>query len=461
MSIHTTSHTNTQLTDSAPFDSHRLSNITAEPVIPAQHKNRLTLLRCIVRTVCRRVHLDRFGLRPIQIDPRLMPAFTAVVVEMADISGELGVTDDIKVKMIAETIGISTADVWPVWTEWKAKAESNAAKCSDAAHRALDRLGASSKGHTKLADARTISEALAWWPSRREEVYPRRKGERRANSGLPLWLGEGREERQRTAESKRWTYSREELRMWVGRYGYKAGTVKRYAWTMSREEFDRLVAKKEAKILPAERLSGRKRPGESDYTASIRISAEAPKTRKRAFCVTAARREYCKAFGCKRTTALRRTDGLNAGQVMSLVEQKLSPHGQDETDKTVPNETDNSRENHRLDHNSRGKNVPCASSGDRTVGADEIEIVHQWYQATKGRPLRRENLKKMRQRGKLERNVSDACAWFEADGDDDDLKPIAEAWNDGSRERGNERRQAERHRKAIRSGPLAELTVPA
>lgn len=457
--IHTTRQTNTQPTDSVPSDRLRLSIVPAQPHIPAQHKNRLTRLRWIVRTVCRRVHLDRFGRSPVKIDPRLMPAFTAAVVEMADISGELGVTDDEKVKMIAETIGISSADVWPVWTEWKAKADSNAAKCSDAAHHALDRLGASSKGHRRLADARTIAEALNWGPARREAVYPRRKGERRADSGLPLWLGEWPEERKPTAASKRWTYSREELRLWVGRHGYKAGTVKRYAWTMSRDEFDRLVAKKESKILPAERLSGQKRPGESDYAASIRILAEAPKTRKRAFSVTAARREYEEAFGCSKRTAITRTNGLDAAQVMALVEQKLSPQAAICTDKIVPSCTDTGRENHRLGHNSRTKTVPSAASGDNPVGADEIEIVHRWFRATKGRPLSRENLKKMRQRGKLERNVSEACEWFEQHGDDDDLKPIAESWNDGSRERESERRQAERHRKAVRSGPLSEISA--
>ncbi|WP_411904138.1 hypothetical protein [Methylorubrum thiocyanatum] len=458
MNFHTTHTTNTQATDSVPVDSFRLSTPLADPHIPAQHQRRLTLLRWIVRTVCRRVHLDRFGRSPVEIDPRLMPAFTAAVVEMADISGELGVTDDGKVEMIAETIGIPTADVWPVWADWKVKAEQNAANCSDAAHRALDRRGTASTGHTKLADARAISEALAWWPSRREQVYPRRKGERRVNPGLPLWLGGWREERKRNDASKRWTYSREELRLWVGRHGYKAGTVKRYAWTMTRENFDRLVARKEAKILPAERLSGQKRPGESDYAASIRILDEAPKTRKRAFSVTAARREYCRAFGCKKRTAIKRTNGLDAAQVMALVEQKLSPQAGICTDKVVPTCTDKSGKNHRFDHNPSVKNVPCASSGDRSVGADEIEILHRWYQATKGRPLSRENLKKMRQRGKLERNVSEACEWFEHHGDDDDLRPVAEAWTDHAREQESAARQDAKHRKAVRSGPFVEIT---
>ncbi len=456
--FHTTPPKNVQPIDSVPFDSQYLSTTSAQPTIPAQHRNRFTILQWIVRTVCRRVHLDRFGSHPRDIDRRLLPAFTAAVVERSAISGELGVTDDSKVAMIAETIGIDIIDVWPVWADWKARADADAAMCSAAAHRALDRQGASSKGHKKLADARAISEALAWWPARREEIYPKRKGGRRVNGGLPLWLGSWPEKREKAAGSKKqWTYSPAELRVWKSRHGYEAETVKRYAWTKTREEFDRLVAKREAKILPAERLSGRKRSGESDYAASIRLSAEAPKTRKRAPGVTSARRAYCEAFGCSMSTALRQTTGLDAARVMARVEAKLSPQGQSDTNKVVPPDTDTSGKNHRLAHNLRMDNDLKVSGGDRPIGADDMEILHRWYEAEKGRPLSRDNIKKMRKRSKLERNISEACAWFEANGDDEDLKSAAIAWNDQARDQESARRQDDRHRKAVRSGPLAEI----
>jgi hypothetical protein len=114
-------------------------------------------------------------------------------------------------------------------------------------------------------------------------------------------------------------------RWWKYGLGFDDIEIDTFLAVLTVKEFNARMAEREADLLPPERLQGKKLPGESDWHASLRISAEPKKTRRRAFGVTDARRAYAKAFGCCLKTATRHTAGLDAAQVMALVEAKTAP----------------------------------------------------------------------------------------------------------------------------------------
>ncbi|KQQ04710.1 hypothetical protein ASF56_09805 [Methylobacterium sp. Leaf122] len=120
-------------------------------------------------------------------------------------------------------------------------------------------------------------------------------------------------------------YTHQQRRHWKWTLGFDDVDIDTFLAVLTVAEFNARMAEREADLLPPERLQGKKNPGESDWDASIRIRSEQKKTRKRAFGVTDARRAYAKAFGCCLKTATRRTAGLDAEQVKSLLEARLAP----------------------------------------------------------------------------------------------------------------------------------------
>lgn len=114
-------------------------------------------------------------------------------------------------------------------------------------------------------------------------------------------------------------------RWWKHGLGFGDVEIETFLAVLTVKDFNARMAEREADLLPPERLQGKKLPGESDWHASLRISAEPKKTRKRAFGVTAARRAYSEAFGCTITTATRRTAGMDAADVMALIAAKTAP----------------------------------------------------------------------------------------------------------------------------------------
>ncbi|GJE80906.1 hypothetical protein [Methylorubrum thiocyanatum] len=127
-------------------------------------------------------------------------------------------------------------------------------------------------------------------------------------------------------------YGYPQRRHWKWTLGFSDVEIDTFLAVLTIEEFNARMAEREADLLPPERLSGKKEAGESDWHASIRISAEPKKTRRRAFGVTAARRAYADAFGCSIKTALKHTAGMDAAQVMSVVETRLAPARAAQTD---------------------------------------------------------------------------------------------------------------------------------
>ncbi len=117
-------------------------------------------------------------------------------------------------------------------------------------------------------------------------------------------------------------YTLEQRRHWKFRLGFDDIEIDTFLAVLTVEAFNARMAEREADLLPPERLQGKKNPGESDWEASIRIRSEPKKTRKRAFGVTAARRAYAEAFGCHVRTATNRTAGLDADEIMRMVEAK-------------------------------------------------------------------------------------------------------------------------------------------
>ncbi|AWI91003.1 hypothetical protein C0214_23980 [Methylobacterium sp. DM1] len=109
---------------------------------------------------------------------------------------------------------------------------------------------------------------------------------------------------------------------WKFTLGFDDVEIDTFLAVLTVADFNARMAEREADLLPPESLQGKKQPGESDWHASIRISAEPKKTRKRAFGVTAARRAYAEVFNCDVSTATKRTAGLDMDGVMALVEAK-------------------------------------------------------------------------------------------------------------------------------------------
>ncbi|GJE80907.1 hypothetical protein [Methylorubrum thiocyanatum] len=466
--IDTTSHLNAQPIDFVPDDRLYLSSPT-RPVVAEHLRFRAARLSWAIPAVEKIVrHHRRWGL---VIPDAVWPLYANAMVELSQIRGELGVTDDTWIERLADTLESSDPVARALWDEKKATAEANASRQNVIAHHRLETTGTAKIWHVPLVELMDIAVALNLSVSKKQEIFA--KG---VKTGLPtVNPATGPSFR---GDWARVPYTLAQLKDWCRRLGFAPDTISGNARKLSAEEFHARIAKREAALLPPSRLEGRKLAGESDWHASKRIAKEGPKTRKRAFCVTAARREYAKAFGCSERTSITRTNGLDAAQVVALVDERLSLKGPICTDKDVRVCTDKSQ---KIGHFpltdvsgnvSQGVETEACSEGSSTArkvtrhkrerygyvyayGGEEGLIIHRWHEAKRGRELTEEAARKWHERGTFEKKFFEACEWIVAQDipDDEDgnnpEKDCAAFWLDAYRTQDRKRRASKRSSKLM------------
>ncbi|AWI91005.1 hypothetical protein C0214_23990 [Methylobacterium sp. DM1] len=116
----------------------------------------------------------------VVIPDTIWPLYAAAKVELALIRGELGVTDETHIEILADTMDASDAEARALWAEKKAIAEANDARNRARAHHKLTHTGAAKVWHVELVDLMDVSVALNLSAYMKREIFS--KG---VKTGLP------------------------------------------------------------------------------------------------------------------------------------------------------------------------------------------------------------------------------------------------------------------------------------
>lgn len=383
---------------------------------------------------------------------------TRVIVEYDQIRGRLDVFGGVRLDWLADLFDVSPDAVKPHWNEAVAEAARYHELAYIAAHARLDRTGEAQLHRHKLITGAQISAAFDLTKERKRLIFRAVNGKRR-RARLPDHKPEGETGERWTVEKV--SYSRAELRDWTGRLGFKADTISQNARTLTEAEFRARIAKREAKLLLPDQLDGRKLAGESDYHASVRIRDEAPPTRQRAFGVTAARRAYAKATGCCTRTAVTRTSGMSADEILALVVDQTARAVTPRTDKGVTPCTDKRHQNRPFHGKSHSDHNDTGGDG-YTLRDSDLHHLKEHYRLTHGKELSTALIRQWRKRGKLEDRVYAACEWLTAQANiDPDLAQDAENVVEAMRQARRDRKRMDAVNRALRMGPMGELKPAA
>lgn len=422
------------------------------------------------------------------ISEAVLSLYVAAVVELSHLRGELGVLDADRLERIADTMGLPIAEVTPVWNEHKATAEATAERQLARAMRTLTTTGAAKVWHVELVRLKEVAHALDLRAWRKAMLFPKAANGRRPTTGLPTVTGPepgsfAAERRERAV-----TYTPEQRKDWVNRLGFRPDTLSHNARTLTAAEFHRRIAKREAELLPPERLASLKHPGESDWDASRRIRREAPKTRKRTHGITAERRALASELGVHPDTVKKKTHGWTIGEIAKLRGNPtragqalgLSVNGRPTPDKVVRVTPDMDAKIGHFSHGSRPDYASAGATFQRSIdgssdirkpsrgergpqaysyayGPDEAQILHQWYEANNGKPLTEEAARKWHKRGTFDRNLAQACEWWAEHGNDEELNGCAETWLRTFRERRREEARKGKISRALSGEPIREV----
>ncbi|AWI91004.1 hypothetical protein C0214_23985 [Methylobacterium sp. DM1] len=281
-------------------------------------------------------------------------------------------------------------------------------------------------------------------------------------------------------------YTLVQLKDWCRRLGFSPDTISENARKLSEAEFHGRIAKREADLLPPQRLEGKKLPGESDWHASKRIAKEGPRTRKRAPCITSERRDLAAEMGVHPDTVKKHTKGWTMEQIQALRGDParafsalgLSLRGRSTPDKDVRSTPDKTAKiglfcpTDVSGNESQGVEPEAFSEESSTArkvtrhkrerygyvyayGAEEGSIIHRWHEAKRGRELTEEAARKWHHRGTFEKKFFEACEWIVDQNipDDEDgnnfEKDCAAFWLDAYQTQDRKRRASKRGSKLM------------
>lgn len=357
-------------------------------------------------------------------DAALPRLYARVTVELAHLNETLDLDDGGGAERIAAVFDIMPHEAANLWREAADEARANATTMRAAADKRLTENRSATLGHRKMVDGLSLSAALRLTKARKQSIFPlpfavidgRRVNGKRFRPMLPTWVPPmpGRVTAETiTAPIASWTLTLAERRALRERLGYKMATIAKAHREMNVTDFQAWVARREAMTWPAEKLSGRKEPGESDYHATLRLKAMAPKTRTRKPGIMAARRAFAQAFGMGLTKAKNVTRDMSEQRILEAIRvgnvTNSAPYlCHVRPDKKPENPLFHANLDRISDVQSATEKTGVRDTS-QTIDERDMIALRDWYLGKKGKPLQKATIRKWRQRGMVDRMVFAAC----------------------------------------------------